>query len=60
MSNMISMLGGKSMPRFAYKNREIDPPFAKNQIFSDFIKEAEALMASQNIQIDICLLTLAC
>ena len=52
-SSMISMLDDKSMPRFAGKRREIDPPFAQHQTFSDFIKEAEALMASQNIQTDI-------
>ena len=53
VSGMSSVLTEQAMPRFAGKKRLTDgPTFVQHQSFSEFLKDAEALMMTQQIVTD--------
>ena len=51
-NKLTTTLTDKSMPRFAGRRRPQDRPYISTQTFSQFLKDAESLMHSQDYQTD--------
>ena len=52
-NKLTTMLTDKSMPRFAVRRRSKDRPYTQVQSFSEFLRDAESLMHSQDYQKDV-------